>query len=127
MQPTLERERRRLEETWRVPRGIVGWLSVNDHRTIGRRYIVTAFVFFVLAGIQAALMRLQLALPGNTLLGPDQYNQVFTVHGVTMMFLFAVPVMEAMGVYLVPLMVGTRNIAFPRLVGSEERRVGMRV
>src|SRR5687768_9612262 len=61
-------------------------------------------------------MRLQLALPDNTLLGPDQYNQVFTVHGVTMMFLFAVPVMEAMGVYLVPLMVGTRNIAFPRLV-----------
>ena len=89
---------------------------MNDHRTIGRRYIVTAFVFFVLAGIQAAVMRLQLAVPGNNLLGPDQYNQVFTVHGVTMMFLFAVPVMEAMGVYLVPLMVGTRNIAFPRLV-----------
>jgi cytochrome c oxidase subunit 1 len=116
MQAALERQRRQLEDTWRVPRGVAGWFSVNDHRTIGRRYIVTAFVFFVLAGIQAALMRLQLAVPGNTLLGPDQYNQVFTVHGVTMMFLFAVPVMEAMGVYLVPLMVGTRNIAFPRLV-----------
>jgi cytochrome c oxidase subunit I+III len=112
----LDGARTELTETWRVPRGVIGWFSVNDHRTIGRRYIVTAFVFFVLAGVQAALMRLQLALPDNHLLGPDQYNQVFTVHGVTMMFLFAVPVMEAMGVYLVPLMVGTRNIAFPRLV-----------
>ena len=60
-------------------------------------------------------MRMQLARPENTLLGPDLYNQIFTMHGTTMMFLFAVPVMEAIGVYLVPLMVGTRNIAFPRL------------
>ena len=60
-------------------------------------------------------MRLQLARPDNTLIGPDLYNQLFTMHGTTMMFLFAVPVMEAMAVYLVPLMVGTRNIAFPRL------------
>jgi cytochrome c oxidase subunit 1 len=116
MERALERERRELEDTWRVRRGIIGWLSANDHRSIGRRYIITAFVFFVLAGIQAAAMRLQLAVPGNTLLGPDQYNQVFSVHGITMMFLFAVPVMEAIGVYFVPLMVGTRNIAFPRLV-----------
>ena len=116
MQGELKRERQRLDETWRVPRGVVGWFSANDHRTIGRRYIITAFIFFVLAGIQAALMRLQLALPDNNLLGPDQYNQVFSVHGITMMFLFAVPVMEALGVYFVPLMVGTRNIAFPRLV-----------
>src|SRR5688500_6129349 len=116
MPDALDRQRRQLEDTWRVPRGLIGWLSANDHRTIGRRYIITAFVCFVLAGLQAGLMRLQLALPGNDLLGPDQYNQIFTVHGVTMMFLFAVPVMEAIGVYLVPLMVGTRNIAFPRLV-----------
>jgi cytochrome c oxidase subunit 1 len=113
--PELERERQRLEETWRVPRGVVGWFMVADHRTIGIRYIVTAFVFFILAGILAALMRLQLAFPENGFLGPDRYNQIFTAHGLTMMFLFAVPVMEAMGVYLVPLMVGTRNIAFPRL------------
>jgi cytochrome c oxidase subunit I+III len=116
MQDALERERRQLDGTWRVPRGLVGWFSVNDHRTIGRRYIITAFVFFILAGLQAALIRLQLALPDNDLLGPDLYNQVFSVHGITMMFLFAVPVMEAIGVYFVPLMVGTRNIAFPRLV-----------
>jgi len=60
-------------------------------------------------------MRLQLARPEQTLLGPDLYSQVFTMHGSTMMFLFAVPVMEAMGVYLIPLMIGTRNIVFPRL------------
>ena len=60
-------------------------------------------------------MRLQLARPERKLIGPDLYNQLFTMHGTTMMFLFAVPVMEAFGVYLVPLMVGTRNIAFPRL------------
>ena len=109
------RLRRQLEETWYVPRGIIGWFCVVDHRTIGRRYIVTAFAFFVFAGILAALMRVQLAVPNNHFLGPDLYNQVFTTHGTMMMFLFAVPVMEAMGVYLVPLMIGTRNIAFPRL------------
>ena len=106
---------RQLADAWRVPRGIVGWFMVADHRTIGIRYIVTAFVFFILAGILAALMRIQLAVPENHFLTPDLYNQLFTAHGLTMMFLFAVPVMEAMGIYLVPLMVGTRNIAFPRL------------
>ena len=63
----------------------------------------------------ALVMRMQLARPDNSLIGPDRYNQIFTMHGTTMMFLFAVPVMEAMAIYLVPLMVGTRNIAFPRL------------
>jgi cytochrome c oxidase subunit 1 len=111
----VERERRALEIAWRVPRGVVGWFMVADHRTIGIRYIATAFVFFVLAGLLAAAMRLQLAFPEARVLSPDQYNQVFTAHGLAMMFLFAVPVMEAMGIYLVPLMVGTRNIAFPRL------------
>jgi cytochrome c oxidase subunit I+III len=106
---------RQLADAWRVPRGIVGWFMVADHRTIGIRYIVTAFVFFILAGILAALMRIQLAVPENHFLTPDLYNQLFTAHGLAMMFLFAVPVMEAMGIYLVPLMVGTRNIAFPRL------------
>jgi cytochrome c oxidase subunit 1 len=109
------RLRRELEATWYVPTGFIGWFRVVDHRTIGRRYIVTAFAFFLVAGVLAALIRLQLALPDNHLLGPDLYNQIFTVHGTAMMFLFAVPIMEAMGVYLVPLMVGARNIAFPRL------------
>src|SRR5688572_17606045 len=104
-----------LEQSWAVPGGLIGWLSVVDHRSIGRRYLVTAFVFFVLAGVLAALMRIQLAFPENTFLGPDLYNQLFTVHGTAMMFLFAVPVMDAMAIYLVPLMIGARNIAFPRL------------
>jgi cytochrome c oxidase subunit 1 len=109
------RLRRELEETWYVPKGFLGWFRVVDHRTIGLRYITTAFCFFIFAGILAALMRIQLAVPNNHFLGPDLYNQVFTTHGTMMMFLFAVPVMEAMGIYLVPLMVGARNIAFPRL------------
>jgi cytochrome c oxidase subunit 1 len=112
----LARLHAELADTWHVPRGIIGWFRVVDHRTIGRRYIATAFTFFVLAGIIAALMRIQLAVPQNRFLGPDLYNQLFTVHGTAMMFLFAVPVMEAMGIYFVPLMVGARNIAFPRLV-----------
>jgi cytochrome c oxidase subunit I+III len=106
---------RQLAETWRVPPGLIGWFSVVDHRTIARRYLVTAFVFFGLAGVLAAIMRAQLAFPESRVIGPDRYNQLFTVHGTAMMFLFAVPVMEAMGIYLVPLMVGTRNVAFPRL------------
>src|SRR3954463_3058329 len=104
-----------LARTWGAARGLIGSLSTVDHKIIGRRYIVTAFVFLFLGGISAALMRMQLARPENKLLGPDLYNQLFTMHGTTMMFLFAVPVMEAFAVYLVPLMVGTRNIAFPRL------------
>jgi hypothetical protein len=109
------RERRQLERTWSDRRGFYGWLTSVDHKSIGKRYIVTAFVFFVLGGLLAVAMRLQLARPENHLVGPDLYNQLFTMHGSTMMFLFAVPVMEAMAVYLVPLTDGTRNIAFPRL------------
>ncbi len=104
-----------LAETWRTPSGLWGFFATVDHKIIGRRYISTAFVFLALGGILAVLMRLQLAQPEARLLDPDRYNQIFTMHGSNMMFLFAVPVMEAMGVYLVPLMVGTRNIAFPRL------------
>jgi cytochrome c oxidase subunit I+III len=104
-----------LAETWKTPPGIWGALTTVDHKIIGRRYIFTAFVFLALGGMLAALMRLQLAQPEARLIGPDRYNQIFTMHGANMMFLFAVPVMEAVAVYLVPLMVGTRNIAFPRL------------
>ena len=105
----------RLEKTWSRKPGIWGWLSTVDHKEVARRYIVTAFVFLTLGGILALAMRTQLATPESGLIDPDRYNQIFTMHGTTMMFLFAVPVMEAMAVYLVPLMVGTRNIAFPRL------------
>ena len=104
-----------LERTWRARRGLWGWLTTVDHKSIAIRYVATSMVFFLLAGANAALMRLQLARPENTFIGPDRYNQLFTVHGTGMMFLFAVPVMTAMALYLVPLMVGTRDLAYPRL------------
>src|SRR3954467_12063196 len=104
-----------LERTWNRRPGFLGWIMSTNHKDIALRYVVTAFVFFLLAGILALMMRLQLARPENHVMGPDMYNQLFTVHGTTMMFLFAVPVMEGVALYLVPLMVGTRNVAFPRL------------
>jgi len=106
---------RQLAQTWKTPDGFWAALSTVDHKIIARRYILTAFVFLALGGALALMMRLQLAQPESRFIGPDRYNQIFTMHGSNMMFLFAVPVMEAMAVYLVPLMVGTRNIAFPRL------------
>ncbi|MVA37733.1 cytochrome c oxidase subunit I [Agrobacterium vitis] len=105
----------KLDHIWKTPSGLWGALSTVDHKIIGRRYIATAFVFLLLGGVLALAMRLQLATPEARYISPDRYNQIFTMHGTNMMFLFAVPVMEAMGVYLVPLMLGTRNIAFPRL------------
>ncbi|ARQ12307.1 cytochrome-c oxidase subunit 1 protein (plasmid) [Rhizobium etli] len=104
-----------LRRTWSTPSGFLAALSTVDHKIIGRRYVATAFVFLVLGGVLALVMRIQLAFPETRFISADRYNQIFTVHGSNMMFLFAVPVMEAMAVYLVPLMVGTRNIAFPRL------------
>jgi cytochrome c oxidase subunit I+III len=114
--PPAEDDERLLEETWAEPPGMLGWLRHVDHKSIGRRYLVTAFGFFLIGGVLAALMRLQLSRPENGLIGSDLYNQLFTTHGTTMMFLFAVPVMQGLGIYLVPLMVGARTIAFPRLV-----------
>ncbi|MFP3547001.1 cytochrome c oxidase subunit I [Rhizobium sp. SIMBA_035] len=105
----------KLHQVWKTPAGLWGAISTVDHKIIGRRYIATAFVFLLLGGILALAMRLQLATPEARYISPDRYTQIFTMHGTNMMFLFAVPVMEAMGVYLVPLMLGTRNIAFPRL------------
>ena len=104
-----------LDRTWRDKPTFMGWLCTVDHKAIGLRFIVTALLFFLAAGILGGLMRHQLAIPARTLVGPDLYNQIFTMHGTTMMFLFAVPVMQGMAVYLVPLMVGTRNTAFPRM------------
>jgi cytochrome c oxidase subunit 1 len=104
-----------LEQRWGDRSGFMGWLTSVDHKRIARRYIVTAFVFFAGAGLMAAVMRAQLAQPNQHLVGPDLYDQLFSMHGTVMMFLFAVPIMQAVGVFLVPLMVGARNIAFSRL------------
>jgi cytochrome c oxidase subunit 1 len=105
----------RLAATWASGRGLWGALTTVDAKTIAKRYVVTALVFFALGGLLAAAMRMQLARPESGLIGPDRYNQIFSMHGTTMMFLFAVPVMEAIGLYLTPLMVGSRTMAFPRL------------
>ena len=104
-----------LVRAWREPGDFWGWLSFTTHQAIGKRYIVTAFLFLLCGGVEALLMRWQLARPDNTFLSAEKYNQMFTIHGTTMMFLFAVPMMEGMGVYFIPLMLGTRNVAFPRL------------
>src|ERR671924_1304327 len=112
---TEDSARQALERTWRSATGLFGWLSDVHHHAIGKRFIATAFTFFLLGGILALLMRLQLARPESRFLGPDLYNQLFTMHGTTMMFLFAVPIMQGIGIYLVPLLVGARDVAFPRL------------
>ncbi len=104
-----------LDRVWLSPPGFFGWFTHVNHRQIGFRFIVTSLVFFALAGVLGLLMRLQLMVPENTLMGPELYNQLFTMHGTTMMFFFAVPAMEGLGIYLVPLMIGTRDMAFPRL------------
>jgi cytochrome c oxidase subunit I+III len=115
MNGRVESEIAQLDRTWASPPGFIGWFSHVNHRSIGRRFIITAFVFFLIGGVQALLMRLQLAAPENALVSSDFYSQLFTMHGTTMMFFFAVPVMEGFGMYLVPLMIGTRDMAFPRL------------
>src|SRR3569623_1401918 len=105
----------RLNQIWGTPNTLWGWFTTVDHKLIGKRYVITALVFVLLGGLSALVMRLQLSRPDNSVVGPDTYNQLFTMHGSSMMFLFAVPVMETIAVYLVPLMVGTRALAFPRL------------
>ena len=105
----------RLAAAWSRNPGVVGWLTAVNHKDIGLRVIVTAFVFLGLGGVFALLMRTQLAVPENDFLGAETYNELFTMHGTTMMFLFAVPVVEGLGMYFLPLMLGTRDLPFPRL------------
>jgi cytochrome c oxidase subunit I+III len=104
-----------LRATWSDPPGWLGSLRAIDHKTIARRFLIATFAFFLLGGVLALAIRLQLAAPELRLLSPGLYNQLFTMHGTTMMFLFAVPVMQAVAMYLVPLMIGARSVAFPRM------------
>lgn len=112
--PRPEGELKALERIWAPPKGL-HFLTVVNNTYVGVFYVGTALLFFLLAGVLALLMRTQLALPDNTLLSPQTYNQIFTMHGTVMMFLFAVPVVEAMGVLLLPNMLGARDLPFPRL------------
>ena len=99
----------------RQSRRWLDWVLTTDHKKIGIMYLVLTFVFFILGGIEALLMRSQLAVPNNTLISGEHYNELLTLHGTTMIFLFVVPVMAGFGNYFVPLMIGARDMAFPRL------------
>ncbi|MCW2283989.1 hypothetical protein M2323_001602 [Rhodoblastus acidophilus] len=105
----------KLHETWERPQGLIGWLSSVDHKEIGLRYLVTAFAFLAVGGIEALIMRVQLAAPGQRLLTPEQYNQLFSLHELTMMLLYASPVLSGFSNYLFPLTLGARDMAFPRM------------
>jgi cytochrome c oxidase subunit I len=95
--------------------GWTSWLTTTDHKRIGILYLWTCAVFFILGGVEALLLRIQLGVPENTFLDPEKYNQVMTMHGTTMIFLVIVPVWAGFGNYVVPLMIGARDMAFPRL------------
>ncbi len=112
--PRPEGEVRELERIWATPRGWRLVTAVNN-TVIGLLYLGVAFLFFLMAGLLAVVMRTQLALGDNRLVDQDLYNQMFTVHGTTMMFLFAVPAVEALGVMLLPQMLAARDLPFPRL------------
>jgi cytochrome c oxidase subunit I len=107
--------RSRLARHWETAPGIKGFFTTVDHKDIGIRYIVTAFVFLALGGVEALIMRMQLAGPNLSLLTPVQYNQLFSTHGVTMIFLYASPILSGFSNYLWPLLLGSRDMAFPRL------------
>ncbi len=102
--------RRRFSESY-----IGEWLTTTDHKKIGLMYIITGFFFFMVGGMEALLIRAQLAEPNGTVLSPTVYDEVFTMHGTTMIFLFVIPVLSGFGNYVVPLMIGARDMAFPRM------------
>jgi cytochrome c oxidase subunit I len=106
----------RIERRKRFGETYIGqWVMTTDHKKIGIMYIVTAFFFFLAGGTEALLIRTQLAVPDGKVLSPEIYNQVFTMHGTTMIFLFVMPMLTGFGNYVVPLMIGARDMAFPRL------------
>ncbi|WP_153558459.1 cytochrome c oxidase subunit I [Roseimaritima sediminicola] len=104
----------RLLKAWHTPEGWRYWSAVNNSE-VGLWYTLAAFAFFLFGGVLALVMRIQLAVPGNDFLTAEQYNQVFTMHGSVMMFLFAVPILEAISILLLPQMMGARDLPFPRL------------
>ncbi|MBO1077152.1 cytochrome c oxidase subunit I [Roseomonas marmotae] len=106
---------RALTAVWGSPRGWRGTVISVNHSDIGKRFILASFAFFAIGGVLAMLIRAQLATPGSAFVGPDIYNQLFTMHGSIMMFLFAIPMFEGLALYMLPKMLGSRDMAFPRL------------
>jgi cytochrome c oxidase subunit I len=107
--------RARFAARWDKNRGVLGWITTVDHKKIAIMYLYTTFFFFLVGGVMALLVRIQLAEPQNKFLTPAQYNQIFTMHGTTMIFLWIIPVLAGFGNYFVPLMIGARDMAFPRV------------
>ncbi|HEU4911175.1 MAG TPA: cbb3-type cytochrome c oxidase subunit I, partial [Actinomycetes bacterium] len=94
---------------------VVRWVTSTDHKTIGHLYLITSFVFFLVGGLMAMVMRAELARPGNQLLTGEQYNQLFTMHGTIMLLLFATPLFVGFANVIMPLQIGSPDVAFPRL------------
>jgi cytochrome c oxidase subunit I+III len=114
--PRAEQRIDRLGRIWEERRGLVGWLTTVDHKRIGILYFFTSLTFFAAGGVEALLIRTQLLGPNGTVLSPSAFNEVMTMHGVTMIFLFVIPMSTgAFGNYLLPLMIGARDMAFPRM------------
>jgi cytochrome c oxidase subunit 1/cytochrome c oxidase subunit I+III len=100
---------------WETKPGFIGWLSSVDHKEIGIRYIITAFAFLIMGGVEALIFRTQLSWSNLHVLTPEQYDQLFSTHGMTMIFLYAGPVLSGFSNYLWPLLLGARDMALPRL------------
>src|SRR5579875_4222311 len=114
--PQGEPHMARLDRIWAPRPGLLGWLTTTDHKRIGLMYFFTALAFFGAGGAEAMLIRTQLIGPNGHVLGPAAYDEVFTMHGITMIFLFVIPMTTgAFGNYLLPLMIGARDMAFPRM------------
>jgi cytochrome c oxidase subunit I+III len=116
-EPPAELQRaqeKRLLRAWKTPKGWRYWSEVNNTE-VGLWYIATAFLFFLFGGVLALLIRIHLAFPGSQFLSPEMYNQIFTVHGSVMMFLFAIPIFEAIAILFLPQMLGARDLPFPRI------------
>ena len=112
--PPALRLHRELAAIWSTGPGLQRLAAVN-HSVIGMRMMITSFTFFAIAGVLGMLTRVQLATPNAAFMDPETYNQVFTMHGSMMLFLFAIPMVESFAVYLTPKILGTRDFAFPRL------------
>ena len=105
----------RLKETWETPKNLWGWFATVDHMKIAHRYLVTAILFLIVGGVEALILRIQLFRPDQALISPEMYNQLFSMHGITMIFWYAQPILSGFAIYVIPLMIGARDMAFPRL------------
>lgn len=98
---------------WESPTGMLSWMAEISNQELGKLFMITALIFFLIGGLMALLMRTQLAVSENTFLGPEVFNRLFTMHGSTMMYLVVIPFLEGLGIYLLPLVIGSRDVAYP--------------